>query len=290
MDSDVQPNSVANALRTWSALQGIGKKESTQNYHGEIIDFILAHWPGDPSADVATVTRQTLTDLILSVRELSASRFNAIVTALRGALPGANWIKRRKVVLKERHMLTDEEFAALLDLLDAAPRSYGGLVVRFLAQTGMRIGEARRLTWSNVREDRIIVPGAISKNGRQRTIPFIGGVAATLEALRRVATSERVLPQAAIKRALYTACDALGLPRLAHHDFRHLFATRCIQSGVDIPTVARWMGHTDGGALLSRLYFHLVDEHSQQMAARVRIVSDDPATPRLASLPAFVWN
>jgi len=30
---------------------------------------------------------------------------------------------------------------------------------------------------------------------------------------------------------------------------RHLFATRCIESGVDIPTVSRWLGHKDGGAL-----------------------------------------
>jgi hypothetical protein len=28
-----------------------------------------------------------------------------------------------------------------------------------------------------------------------------------------------------------------------------LFATRCIESGVDIPTVSRWLGHKDGGAL-----------------------------------------
>jgi integrase len=61
------------------------------------------------------------------------------------------------------------------------------------------------------------------------------------------------------------------LNRISHHDFRHLFATRCIESGVDLPTVARWLGHQDGGALLSRTYFHLVDEHSRRMAARVRI-------------------
>jgi hypothetical protein len=32
----------------------------------------------------------------------------------------------------------------------------------------------------------------------------------------------------------------VGLSKLTHHDLRHLFATRCIESGVDIPTVARW--------------------------------------------------
>ena len=27
--------------------------------------------------------------------------------------------------------------------------------------------------------------------------------------------------------------------RLTHHSLRHLFATRCVESGIDIPTVAR---------------------------------------------------
>jgi integrase len=54
-----------------------------------------------------------------------------------------------------------------------------------------------------------------------------------------------------------------------HHDLRHLFATRCIESGVDIPTVSRWLGHRDGGALAMRTYGHLGDEHSKSMAAKV---------------------
>jgi integrase len=42
--------------------------------------------------------------------------------------------------------------------------------------------------------------------------------------------------------------------RITHHELRHLFATRCIESGVDIPTVSRWLGHKDGGALAMKVY------------------------------------
>jgi integrase len=49
----------------------------------------------------------------------------------------------------------------------------------------------------------------------------------------------------------------------------HLFATRHIEAGADIPTVSRWLGHKDGGALAMRVYGHLRDEHSQKMAKRV---------------------
>ena len=66
------------------------------------------------------------------------------------------------------------------------------------------------------------------------------------------------------------ACKEMGIPKLTHHDLRHLFATRCIESGVDIPTVSRWLGHKDGGALAMKTYGHLRNEHSQAMAQKVR--------------------
>jgi integrase len=62
---------------------------------------------------------------------------------------------------------------------------------------------------------------------------------------------------------------ALPIPRITHHDLRHLFATRCIESGMDIPTVAHWLGHSDGGALAMKVYGHLRREHSASMAQKV---------------------
>ena len=43
--------------------------------------------------------------------------------------------------------------------------------------------------------------------------------------------------------AIDTAGKKLSIARITHHDLRHLFATRGIESGVDIPTVSRWLGH-----------------------------------------------
>ena len=69
--------------------------------------------------------------------------------------------------------------------------------------------------------------------------------------------------------ALETACENAGVKKLTHHDLRHLFATRCIEAGVDIPTVSRWLGHKDGGALAMKTYGHLRDEHSVEMSRKV---------------------
>jgi integrase len=71
------------------------------------------------------------------------------------------------------------------------------------------------------------------------------------------------------QKAMDRAFTALGMPRLTHHDMRHLFATRCIESGIDIPTVSRWLGHKDGGALAMKVYGHLRNEHSLAAAGRV---------------------
>jgi integrase len=94
-----------------------------------------------------------------------------------------------------------------------------------------------------------------------------------LEKIRRERSNEA--PTASVMRvrecqkAIDRVCKKLGIIRFTHHDLRHLFATRCIESGVDIPTVSRWLGHKDGGALAMKVYGHLRDQHSAAMAEKV---------------------
>src|SRR5208282_4808983 len=86
-------------------------------------------------------------------------------------------------------------------------------------------------------------------------------------------------------RSLKRACKKLGLFHLTHHDLRHLFATRCIESGVDIPTVAKWLGHKDGGVLAMQTYGHLRDKHSADMALKV-VFAEALPVPALANVVA----
>ena len=69
-----------------------------------------------------------------------------------------------------------------------------------------------------------------------------------------------------------------------------MFATTCIEAGVDIPTVSRWLGHKDGGALAMKVYGHLRDEHSAAMAEKMNYtVKIEPANvtqfPQAANRP-----
>jgi len=45
--------------------------------------------------------------------------------------------------------------------------------------------------------------------------------------------SGRIMQVGRCNEALTRACKQIGISRLTHHDLRHLFATRCIESGVE---------------------------------------------------------
>jgi integrase len=112
-----------------------------------------------------------------------------------------------------------------------------------------------------------------TKNWSIRRVPMIPEMRELLERLRQQRRDEPgtafVMQVRGCQGAINSACKKLGIVRFTHHDLRHLFATLCIESGVDIPTVSRWLGHKDGGALAMKVYGHLRDQHSVNMAQRV---------------------
>ena len=112
-----------------------------------------------------------------------------------------------------------------------------------------------------------------TKNWELRRVPLIPDARALFQRMRSERADEsldaKVFRVGECQKSLDRACKKVGTDRITHHDLRHLFATRCIESGVDIPTVSRWLGHKDGGALAMKTYGHLRREHSIAQAQRV---------------------
>jgi len=77
---------------------------------------------------------------------------------------------------------------------------------------------------------------------------------------------EEIISIDSAKKALISACRIAGLPNFNHHCMRHYFASNAIEKGIDFKVVAAWLGHKDGGYLVSKTYGHLRDEHSAKMA------------------------
>jgi integrase len=143
----------------------------------------------------------------------------------------------------------------------------------------MRVhSEAIWVRWEDVdlEKKEILVrgnPNTGTKNSEMRRVPIIPDMEQLLARLKDKLGTEPcagpILKVGKCNEALARACKEIGISKLTHHDMRHLFATRCIESGVDIPTVSKWLGHKDGGALAMKTYGHLRNEHSQQMAQKV---------------------
>jgi len=148
-------------------------------------------------------------------------------------------------------------------------------MVRILAYSGARLREATALRWGHVdsAKNRLTIPGT-KTNASERQIPIIPPLVALFAEMRaRRGDEPAVNPIVRVKMclgSLKSACREVGIKPLTHHDLRHYFATRCIEAGVDIPTVSRWLGHSDGGALAMKVYGHLRQEHSDAQAAKVQ--------------------
>ena len=79
------------------------------------------------------------------------------------------------------------------------------------------------------------------------------------------------------RESLGMARDKAGLPRIGFHDLRHYFISYCVMSGIDYMTIAKWVGHRDGGILIGKVYGHLADDHAKaQGDARELRAGDKP--------------
>lgn len=63
-----------------------------------------------------------------------------------------------------------------------------------------------------------------------------------------------------------------GWKRLATttiHDLRHHFISVCVHANINYVTIAKWVGHEDGGKLIGEVYAHTTDDIDRQEAAKL---------------------
>jgi integrase len=187
-----------------------------------------------------------------------------------------------------RDFLTTEQLKKLVDQAERFGANGVMLadLLKLLAYNGAREMEALRLAWRDVdfETQRLhIGRDGQTKNREARTVDFNRDLAAHLRDMhaRRAPDSPWLFPSP--KRGdhdvhdhwqnphkVWYQCRRLaGLPHVQLHDLRHYFASRCVMSGIDYMTTARWLGHLDGGILIGKTYGHLADEHKREMAARL---------------------
>ncbi len=268
-------------------------KESTRRYWRECLAALQKTWPGLSQIAVRKITQSDCREWASAyAKTASPTRYNNTLSVLRHVLnvavecgvvysnPAAA-VKRFAVRGKRVSLPTTDKFNSLIaemraghsrDSINCADLAAG------LAFTGCRISEAREIAWRDVdfEAGEIVVRGDAktgTKNWELRRVPLIPDARALFERMRSERPGDsldaKVFRVRECQKALNRACQKVGIDRITHHYLRHLFATRCIESGVDIPTVSRWLGHKDGGALAMKTYGRLRREHSIAQAQRV---------------------
>lgn len=276
-----------------------GMKPDSKKYRLYCLLKLERTWPGLWDLRLNEVTPQACKEWAAKLsREIADRYFNNTIGTLKQVLavgirahkekggqplenPAAE-LKRVRVKQKDLRLPEPSQFKGLVENLRKNSGGWGpriGDMVEFLAYSGVRVrSEAILVTWEDVdwAHKEIVVRGCVdtrTKNWEIRRIPIIPDMETLLTRLKgqlgTVATGP-ILKISKCNEALARACKELKLSKITHHDLRHMFATRCIESGVDILTVSNWLGHKDGGTLALKTYGHLRNEHSQQMAAKVK--------------------
>ena len=144
-------------------------------------------------------------------------------------------------------------------------------MVEFLMWSGMRISELRALRWEHVDASWITVTGGEkgTKNHEIRQIPVNPRLAAILARRRWPDAVGPVFHIRTPRLALAGACRRLGLRHMRVHDLRHWFTTHCSARGIDVVTLAAWLGHKDGGKTLLKTYAHHQKLHSLASAQKL---------------------
>jgi integrase len=281
----------------WSYLDGVrqsvGIKPSTVHYREQIVAAILRSWPELEHLKPKDVLEKDCQEWAARfAKEYSPTRYNNSVDTLRQIFEiaidqglifrnPAEKLGKRKPNGKHLDLPTREQFAEIVRLV----RSEGAWcsrqcadLIQFLAFSGCRLSEAKNVKWTDLKEGGIWIHGgeAGTKNMESRFVPIVPAMRALLDDLkanpryiRNEARAEYVLAVCECQKALDKACAVAGIKRITHHDLRHLFITRAIESGCDVPTTAKFAGHRDGGTLLMRTYSHLLQDHAQKMAAKI---------------------
>jgi integrase len=268
-------------------------RDSSAHYRRQTITSLRSSWKEfvkedfDPT-EARKITKPKVDMWAAGYRQrMSATRFNNGLGTLRRLLEiaidrgeihqnAAAKIARSSRPPKVTYTPSRSEFLALVSAIRSAQSRYAedsADFVEFLAYTGARKTEAANVLWSDVNFVGETVTFRVTKNGETRKVQMIDVAKALLQRLKvmrgEAPLNEPVLRVSEARGSLTAAARVIGIPNVTHHDMRDVFATTAIECGVDIPTVADWLGHKDGGKLLLERYSKHRDEHKRLAARRV---------------------
>lgn len=278
------------------------KKPSTQAIERQAINRWVTHLGAVRLDKITSPMIHSYREKRLALNRM-ARTVNLDVIALRNVLKLAverGFIERLPEIrqLKQkppqrRPLLTKEQFETLLVATTEETTKNAKLFrlyLRFLALTGAREKEALAVRWDDVDFKRATVTigsGGIAKNHDARDVDFSPELKSLLTEMaeaRPPDTSwlfpspqrgEEDVHAKKLRDSLNSVRKKAGIPWFGFHDLRHFFASQCVMAGLDFMTISQWLGHSDGGILVGKVYGHLADTHKKAAAQKLTFFSND---------------
>lgn len=286
----------------YNYIKPTNKTRTFENYKQMIDNHIITKIGDLDIREITPLLLQNfLTELLrignkLNGRGLSTSTVNLIITIIQNSLKTAfrigiineytaDRIKRPK--LKESEVscfnLIEQRKIEQAILSDKRDKMFGILLCLYM---GLRIGELLALTWDDIN----FISGFISVNktcydgknncrlifepktkSSKRTIPIPKQLIPILKLKKQKSKSKYVIEEngkivtiRSYQRSFALLLKKLNIEHRGFHSLRHTFATRALESGMDVKTLSEILGHKNATITLNR-YAHSLMEHKQEM-------------------------
>ncbi len=290
----------------YNYIKPTNKTRTFENYKQMIDNHIITKIGDFEIMEITPLILQNyLTELLqignkLNGRGLSASTVNLIITIIQNSLKTAfmigiikeytaNRIKRPK--LKQAsvscfNMLEQRKIEQAI-FSDKRDKMFGVVLCLY---TGLRIGELLALTWDDIN----LISGSISVNktcydgknnnrlifepkteSSKRIIPIPKQLIPILKSKKQkhkikyvIEENGKMITIRSYQRSFALLLKKLNISHKGFHSLRHTFATRALESGMDVKTLSEILGHKNATITLNR-YVHSLMEHKQEMMNRL---------------------
>lgn len=255
--------------------------------------------------DIDNLSSIVLQKFIVSLTEkLSPNTVNNIITVLQKSLKTAVVIgickeqfactiirPKTKEKCIECFSLTEQKQIEKYVMTATKTKLFGIVLCLY---TGLRIGELLALEWSDINfQNGLLSVNKSCHYGKNasgiyariidtpkteqsnRLIPLPKPILSRLKAIQKNCTCKFVIndrnkpvPTRSYQRSFELVLLHLNISRKGFHALRHTFATRALESGMDVKTLSELLGHKNATVTLNR-YVHSLMEHKTDMINRL---------------------
>lgn len=226
----------------------------------------------DQNPNIHTITLEMVDDFVqdLSEKGLAPATINTVLSDLRAFLNRAAKLQYTAPDIKIEDIPDNESKPVkfhsnedLQKLYDSSPNHWHWW--KLMVNTGMRLGELRRLKIENIKDDYIEIIStnkARNKSGKYRVVGLNDDAKIALSEFDQ--SGEFLFPEvwrSSVGTALTRCCKRAGIKKgkWGVHVLRHTFGSHLAMAGVDLASIGKLMGHRD--IKTTMIYVHLTPDH-----------------------------